>query len=180
MCRNAGSRACPGCYAGRSAYRALESAISGTGWSLVRSHNIVEGLSAVINHQIEVIFTDCDLPDGSWADMIESLRACRNAPRVIVFSPRADDRLWMDVLQSGGYDLVAIPFDREEISRTGTGAWLSWQKRAQGLRSVWFPVEEPESQPSGGGKASHLLAIGHAAGGSRTCSSLSQSCCLSL
>ena len=67
-------------------YRALESAIFGMGWSLFRSRNIVEGLSAVINHQIEVIITDCDLPDGTWLDLLESLRACRNAPRVIVFS----------------------------------------------------------------------------------------------
>ena len=149
-------------------YRALENAILGTGWSLFRSYNLVEGLSAVINHEIEVIFTDCELPDGSWRDMVQSLRACRNAPRVIVFSQLADDRLWMDVLQSGGYDLVSVPFNRKEILRTGNGAWHSWEKKAQGIRSVWFPVEEPESQPSGGGKASHLLAIGHAAGGSRT------------
>jgi DNA-binding NtrC family response regulator len=148
-------------------YRALAGAISGTGWSLVRSRTIVEGLSAVINHQIGVIFTDCDLPDGTWSDLIESLRTCRNAPRVIVFSPRADDRLWMDVLQSGGYDLVSVPFNRKEILRTGNGAWHSWEKKAQGIRSVWFPVEEPQSHRSGGGKGSHLLAIGHAAGGSR-------------
>ena len=100
-------------------YRALENAILGTGWSLFRSYNLVEGLSAVINHEIEVIFTDCELPDGSWRDMVQSLRACRNAPRVIVFSQLADDRLWMDVLQSGGYDLVATPFDSEEIHTYG-------------------------------------------------------------
>jgi DNA-binding response OmpR family regulator len=143
-------------------FRALESAVFGTGWSLFRSRNIVEGLSAVINHQIEVIFTDCDLPDGTWMNMIESLRACRNAPRVIVFSSRADDRLWMDVLERGGYDLVAIPFDRAEVVRTGYRAWLSWQKKVQGLRSVWFPAEEPEPQRIGG-----VRPRTRAAGGSR-------------
>lgn len=125
-------------------YQALETAISGTGWALFQSRNIVEALSSVINHQIEVIFTDCHLPDGSWREMIQALQACRNAPRVIVFSAHADDRLWMEVLHCGGYDLVATPFNREEISRVGYRAWLSWQKRARGLRSVWFPVNEPE------------------------------------
>jgi DNA-binding response OmpR family regulator len=143
-------------------FRALESAIFGTGWSLFRSRNLVEGLSAVINHEIEVIFTDCDLPDGSWLNMLESLRACRNAPRVIVFSPRADDRLWMNVLERGGYDLIAIPFDRAEVVRTGHRAWLSWQKKVQGLRSVWFPTEESAAQPSTGSQMRR-----QAAGGSR-------------
>lgn len=143
-------------------YRALESAIFGMGWSLFRSRNIVEGLSAVINHQIEVIITDCDLPDGTWLDLLESLRACRNAPRVIVFSPHADDRLWLDVLERGGYDLVRFPLDREEVVRTGHRAWLSWQKKAHGLRSIWFPVDEPELQRAGITRVTR-----RAAGGSR-------------
>jgi DNA-binding response OmpR family regulator len=139
-------------------YRALETAILGAGWSLFRSCNLVEGLSAVINHEIEVIFTDCELPDGSWREMVQSLRACRNAPRVIVFSQLADDRLWMDVLQSGGYDLVATPFNSEEIVLTGHRAWLSWQKKARGLRSVWFPVEEPEAELPEVGQMKHRRA----------------------
>jgi DNA-binding NtrC family response regulator len=142
-------------------YRALETAIFGTGWSLFRSRNIAEGLSAVINHEIEVIFAERDLPDGTWMSMLESLRACRNAPRVIVFSPHADDRLWVDVLERGGYDLLGTPFSRPEVVRTGHRAWLSWQKKVQGLRSVWFPAEEPEPQRSSGRRA-----LRRAAGGS--------------
>ena len=142
-------------------YQSLVTAISDTGWPLVRSRNIGEALSAVINGEIEVVFTDCDLPDGSWTEMIQALQACRNAPRVIVFSLHADDRLWMDVLQSGGYDLVSIPFNREEISRVGYRAWLSWQKRARGLRSVWLPLTD--SEPSGESE----MAMPRAAGGSR-------------
>jgi DNA-binding response OmpR family regulator len=140
-------------------YQALEKATSGTGWALFQSRNIVEALSSVINHQIEVIFTDCHLPDGTWREMIQALRACRNAPRVIVFSAHADDRLWMEVLHCGGYDLVATPFNREEISRIGYRAWLSWQKSARGLRSVWFPVAE--SEPGSRGEVGRR----HAAGG---------------
>jgi hypothetical protein len=68
----------------------------------------------------------------------------------------------MDVLERGGYDLVAIPFDRAEVVRTGHRAWLSWQKKVQGLRSVWFPAEEPEPRRIGGGRARS-----RAAGGSR-------------
>jgi DNA-binding NtrC family response regulator len=139
-------------------YRALEIALSGMGWSLYRSQNIAEGLSAVINHEIEVIFADCDLPDGSWADIIDALRACRNAPRVIVISSHADDRLWLDVLTRGGYDLVKVPFDREEVLRTGHRAWLSWHKKVHGLRSVWFPVQEPEPQRNSPGLAKRRAA----------------------
>ena len=127
-----------------SHYRGLQSAIAGTHWNLYRSRTIVEALSAVINHQVVVIATDRELADGTWMDLIECLRACRNAPRVIVFSPVADDRLWMDVLHGGGYDLLGTPFERPEVQRTIHRAWLSWEKRANGLRSVWFPVEEPQ------------------------------------
>ena len=70
-----------------SHYRGLQSAIAGTHWNLYRSRTIVEALSAVINHQVEVIATDRELADGTWMDLIECLRACRNAsPRDCIFS----------------------------------------------------------------------------------------------
>jgi hypothetical protein len=36
-------------------------------------------------------------------------------PRLIVFSRNADDRLWAEVLNLGGFVLLATPFREEEL-----------------------------------------------------------------
>lgn len=135
-------------------YRSVEKAITGTGWTLYRTRNIADGLSTVINHEINVILTDCVLPDGTWMEMIQAFHSCRNAPRVIVVSPCPDDRLWMDVLQDGGYDVLATPLDRKEVVRVAKMACMSWQNKAHGFRAPWFPVAQSAviDQPSEAGR----------------------------
>jgi len=38
-------------------------------------------------------------------------------PQLVVASRTADDRLWAEVLNIGGYDVLAQPFDSDEVSR---------------------------------------------------------------
>jgi len=44
-------------------------------------------------------------------------------PRLIVFSRNADDRLWAEVLNLAGFDLLATAY-REKSS---CSAWLGWE-----------------------------------------------------
>ena len=41
----------------------------------------------------------------------------------------ADDHLWAEALNVGAYDVLAKPFDRREVTRTLSSAWLRWQQR---------------------------------------------------
>jgi hypothetical protein len=43
----------------------------------------------------------------------------------------ADERMWAEVLNLGGCDVLARPFNGEEVIRTVTSAWSLWQHRYQ-------------------------------------------------
>ena len=44
-------------------------------------------------------------------------------PSVVVISRQANDDLWADVLSSGAYDVLSMPFDRRELIRVVGMAW---------------------------------------------------------
>jgi len=64
------------------------------------------------------ILTDARLPDGSWHDVLCLAQGVWPVPQVIVTDPLADDFLWAEVLNIGGYDVLAQPFRESEVCRT--------------------------------------------------------------
>ena len=41
-------------------------------------------------------------------------------------SRAADERLWAEALNLGAYDVLAKPFDRTEVMRVVSMAWMHW------------------------------------------------------
>jgi DNA-binding response OmpR family regulator len=70
-----------------------------------------------------VVITDSQLPDGRWHDMLRELRRRPADPPLIVASRLADNRLWAEVLNLGGYDVLATPFEAQEVVRSVSPAW---------------------------------------------------------
>lgn len=66
------------------------------------------------------------LPDGDWKLLFQEVLALPRPPRFVVLSRLADEDLWMDVLNCGGYDLLSIPFYLPEVSRVLQSAARSW------------------------------------------------------
>jgi DNA-binding response OmpR family regulator len=85
---------------------------------------------------IPVVVCDSDLPDGSWKDIMERIAQTANPPAVIVSSRLADDHLWSEVLNLGGYDVLAKPFNASEVFRDVSLAWLQWKNRADRVREA--------------------------------------------
>jgi len=77
-----------------------------------------ETLTLLQNSSVRVVICERDLPDGTWRDMLESMAGLNEPPALIVASRLADDHLWLEVLNAGGYDVLARPFDRQEANRT--------------------------------------------------------------
>ena len=64
-----------------------------------------------------------ELPDGSWRDLFQFLATkLKNPPPLVVVSRQADEALWAEVLNLGGYDVLTKPFDGEEVNRVMTMA----------------------------------------------------------
>ena len=54
-------------------------------------------------------------------------------PKLIVSSRLADHRLWAEVLNLGGFDVLMTPFETEEVLRVTSSAWSEWgSKQSQG------------------------------------------------
>lgn len=87
-----------------------------------------EAVGYLRNSGPAVVVCESQLPDGSWKDLLRALRALKNPPPMIVMSWHADEALWAEVLNLGGYDVLMKPFDGQEVSRVTRMAWLHWQR----------------------------------------------------
>lgn len=80
---------------------------------------------------VAVIITEAHLADGSWKDLRARADLIPDPPLVIVTSLNADDQLWAEVLNEGGYDVLAKPFEQPEVIRVVSLAWLHWRHKHQ-------------------------------------------------
>jgi DNA-binding response OmpR family regulator len=97
-------------------------------WRLVLSGSLHDARRPLRRSGIGVVLTDCHLPDGGWRDVLHALEfGLTRVPPVIVVSRLADDRLWAEVLNLRGYDVLATPFHAGEVQRSISSAWRHWQ-----------------------------------------------------
>jgi DNA-binding response OmpR family regulator len=72
----------------------------------------------------DIILCERNLPDGSWLEILDRISGAADKPLLIVTSRLADACLWAEVLNLGGYDLLAKPFSRQEVRHVLTSAWV--------------------------------------------------------
>lgn len=58
----------------------------------------------------EMVFTDTDLPDGTWLDVLRQAQQHHEFLPVIVVSRIPDIDLYLEALESGAFDFVTPPF----------------------------------------------------------------------
>jgi DNA-binding response OmpR family regulator len=74
---------------------------------------------------VSIVVCDDDLPDGPWRDVLDWVCSCPVPPLLIVTSRLADEYLWAEVLNLGGYDVIAKPFNRTEMRHILSTAYLA-------------------------------------------------------
>jgi DNA-binding NtrC family response regulator len=80
---------------------------------LDRAQSLRQARNMLETRSYRVILTSALLPDATWLDVLETA----GPVPVIVTDPQADARLWSEVLNRGGYDLLAQPFYAPEVRR---------------------------------------------------------------
>jgi DNA-binding response OmpR family regulator len=95
----------------------------------VRSYR--DALDSLNRDHMAVIICDSSLAGGNWKDILSHTQILPDPPCVIVTALLPDDRLWAEVLNLGGYDLLAKPFVREEVVRLAELASTSWRRAAE-------------------------------------------------
>ena len=70
-----------------------------------------------------VVVCEKELPDCTWKEVLEEITELEHPPPLIVTSRLADESLWAEVLNLGGYDVLMKPFDPVEVVRVLSLAW---------------------------------------------------------
>jgi DNA-binding NtrC family response regulator len=104
----------------------LQAIFNHSKWELHRADGLASARAVMGRREIGVVICERNLSPGSWIDVLEEVGLLQNAPSLIVTSRLADDRLWADALNRGAYDVLAKPFERMELVRSVSSAWLHW------------------------------------------------------
>jgi len=85
--------------------------------AVLHSADCEQALGHLTDSRISVVICEALLPDGNWKDLLARMASAQASPVLVVTSKVADESLWAEVLNLGGYDVLAQPFDREEVAR---------------------------------------------------------------
>jgi DNA-binding response OmpR family regulator len=102
-------------------------------WKFDWARTCGEAIELLKGTEVPVVLCAMQLPDGSWRDLLAEFAGQPVPPRLIVASHLADESLWVDVLDRGGYDVLAMPFDPNEVLRVVSLAWRQWQQESERL-----------------------------------------------
>jgi DNA-binding NtrC family response regulator len=105
-------------------------------WHTRRASCFREALPLICRDLARVVLSEGALHDGSWKDVLELAASRPYPPPLIVTSRLADERLWAEVLNLGGYDVLAQPLDRAEALRAIRLAWDHWESDYERARSA--------------------------------------------
>jgi len=98
-------------------------------WNLHRCATAQQAMRLLRHGRIPILICERDLPGGSWIEVLEQISTIPDPPFVIVSSRLADHQLWGQALNLGAYDVLAKPFDPQEVIRIVSLAWLHWRER---------------------------------------------------
>ncbi|MGE5326786.1 MAG: response regulator [Deltaproteobacteria bacterium] len=99
-----------------------------------------------------VVVTDSVLEDGNWLDIVDLAARSREKVSVIVVSPYADVRLYIEVMDHGAFDFITDSFTVPElvhVLRSAISSALLARERTTKLSAPTrqFPHPLPPSHP---------------------------------
>jgi DNA-binding response OmpR family regulator len=95
-------------------------------WKVLTCSSLEWATTLLQRDQIPIAICERDLPNHSWRDLLEETLKMAHSPLVIVACRHADERLWAEVLNLGGWDVLAKPFDHDEVVRVVDSAYRRW------------------------------------------------------
>jgi DNA-binding response OmpR family regulator len=108
----------------------------GSNWMLRKTRTCREAVALCRKNQAAVVLCVPEMPDGDWRSLLGRLRELPQPPAVIVASRLAEEHLWAEVLNLGGYDVLHLPFDRSELLRVLFFAWRTFSRQSEGGSSA--------------------------------------------
>ena len=100
-----------------------------SGWTVLASATVASALSVLRETPIPIVICDCEISSGTWGQMLDHISLLPDSPLLIVSSRLADARLWVEALNLGAWDVLAKPFDADEVIRIVSVAHHHWRDR---------------------------------------------------
>ena len=94
-----------------------------SGWRLYEARDGHGVLGRVKRRPVQVVIAE----SGGWQRLLQDLLDLPSPPQLVVTSRTADDILWSEVLNHGGYDVLPQPLDRDELERVVAAAGRQFQ-----------------------------------------------------
>jgi len=86
-----------------------------TSWLLTDVSSLDDAIVKLKAVALPIIFYDRDAAGVCWQETIERLIAARQGACVVLISNVADQYLWEEVVQHGGFDLLSRPFRKDQV-----------------------------------------------------------------
>ena len=109
-------------------FHALDDICRKAGWYLCRAATVREALLRLYRVSTPVVISDSSVADGDWRLLLEGVEPLPRPPHIIVSSRLADECLWAEVLNLGGFDVLSTPFAASEVHHVVRCAWDSWHQ----------------------------------------------------
>ena len=100
-------------------------------WALIVRSTVASAVVAIRQYPFPIVLCEADLLPDTWREMLEQISMLPEPPLLIVTSRLADERLWAEALNLGAHDVLAKPFDRREVFRILSMAWLHWKDQSE-------------------------------------------------
>ncbi len=122
--------------------RTLREVAGSMSQSVVSCADVQQAREAIHQYGPEIVVCEARVREnGNWQELLEDVHAAQCL--MLVVSRHADERLWAKVLNLGGFDVLSLPFDRDELRRALSSA-LRHSPRASfaaaaggGLATAW-------------------------------------------
>ena len=118
-------------------YRRLQALLQNTRWTLVRPLSWGEVSSFCDRAVNSVVLVARHFQGSDWRFTVSSLLNTTASCCLILLSDVSDPYLWNELVQQGGFDVLARPFERSEVLRTLAFA----QKHCE---AGWPPLHSPQ------------------------------------
>jgi len=106
------------------------------GWRLWEAPNRQRAMDCLTKRPVQVVISGTETSAWHWKGVLHDLRGLVHPPELIVTSRAADDYLWAEVLNMGGYDVLPQPFVRDEVEHVVAAARRQFERASVPVAAV--------------------------------------------
>jgi DNA-binding NtrC family response regulator len=107
----------------------LRKCLSGFSCSLATASTCNIASQSLNNGRVSIVVCEKELPDGTWRNVLNAIQTFPDHPYFIVTTSVADLALWAEVLNLGGFDVLAKPFVERDARHVLESAYIGSCRR---------------------------------------------------